>query len=420
MIIDIEKQIEEDTKKVNSVINEELKKSIGYNPTVKTVFEILCNNVQSLVQVTYEVAAKAEEQTKQRAKELKRSIVKDTDIDTSEEGDFSNSTIYAFPKIIIESPGGGQDEKYVGSKDLNLTTNSFPEIKFIEDVTKGITKSSSELKTIRKQTSKLKKQGFDTDAWVPNNPIDVANNNPFLYINSIESKGTEEIKKQFYNTLLTRYAVCKNYSKMSETQLAGFGMFDALDAKKSIFSKTILDLLSTDLKPNGNIRGSDSIISIGKQNGYVVEQNNTPILNESESLPMLGNTEISGFRSNDVDYIFIEDNGGKIMSSTPKIWEDITKTAKYETIFDKVADSFESSNNKSSFKTYKNHLVFVNASYSVWGKTVNSKLQGKLKKGTEVFNIPESDITLIDGGQKPPENTPNNVTTSFKTDYINN
>jgi len=413
MIIDIDKQIKEDTKSVNVKINEELKKSIGYNPTVKTVFEILCNNVQSLVDVTYKVAMQAEGQTKERAKELKKNVL-DTDIDTDESGDFKNSTIYAFPKIIQISDTGEAQEKYVGSKDLNLTTNSFPEIKFIEDVAKGITKSSSELRTIRKQTSKLKQQGFDTNSWVPNNPIDVANDNPFLFINSIESQGDEEIKKQFYNILLTRYAVCKNYSKMLETQLSAFGIFDAIDAKKSIFDTTVRKVLSTALSKSG----SDAIISNGISSGYVIEQSNIPIINESgDDLPKLGDIEISGFRNDDVEYIEIEDNGGKIIGSKSALWKEVKNNNKYENIFgQKVQTGFDKT--IGSYTQYLNHLVFVNASYDVWGEKVNKKLK-KGQTANNKFSIKDNDITRIDGGQSPPEGATNNVDTPIKTDYIN-
>ena len=415
MIIDIDKQIKEDTKSVNVKINEELKKSIGYNPTVKTVFEILCNNVQSLVDVTYKVAMQAEGQTKERAKELKKNVL-DTDIDTDESGDFKNSTIYAFPKIIQISDTGEAQEKYVGSKDLNLTTNSFPEIKFIEDVAKGITKSSSELRTIRKQTSKLKQQGFDTNSWVPNNPIDVANDNPFLFINSLssESVGVDELIKQFYNILLTRYAVCKNYSKMPETQLSAFGIFDAIDAKKSIFESTIRKVLSEKLSTSG----SDAIISNGITSGYVIEQSNIPIINESgDDLPKLGDIEISGFRNDDVEYIEIEDNSGKIIDSKSALWKEVKNKNKYENIFgETVQTGFDKT--IGSYTQYLNHLVFVNASYDVWGVKVNKKLK-KGQTANNKFSIKDNDITRIDGGQPPPEGSTNNVDTPIKTDYIN-
>ena len=414
MLIDIEKKLEEDKKEVNKEINEKLKESIGFNPTVKTVFQIICNNAQALIQSIFNIAEQAEGKSDQRAKDLINSPVIDTDItsDTDNKDSWNNSTIYAFPKIIVESEDGkGQAEKYMGSKSLNLSTNSFPEIGFIENITEGITESSKEISDIKKQTSKLKKQGFDTDSWVPVNSIDVSNNNPFLFINSIESQGDIEIKKQFYNILLTRYAVAKNYSNMDETQLAGFGMFDAINAKKSIFTPTIRKMLSTAL----NMSGSDAIISAGKTDNYVIENNNTPILNENEELPKLGKVEISGFRNNDVEYIYIDQNKS-IAGSKTTIWKEISESEKYKNMFKRKVFN----NNKGRFTEFKNHLVLKNLCYGVWGDTVNKKLQDKVTNdGTSSFQISENDITLIDGGTRPPGNETNTVLTPLKTDYIN-
>jgi len=413
MLIDIKKRLEEDKEEVNKEINEKLKESIGFNPTVKTVFQIICNNAQALIQSIFNIAEQAEVKSNQRAKDLINSPVIDTDItsDTDNKYSWNNSTIYAFPKIIVESEDGkGQAEKYMGSKSLNLSTNSFPEIGFIENITEGITESSKELSDIRKQTSKLKNKGFDTDSWVPINPIDVTNDNPFFYFNSIESQGDIEIKKQFYNILLTRYAVAKNYSKMNPTQLAGFGMFDAINAKKSIFTPTIRKMLATDL----SMKGSDAIISAGKADNYVIENNNIPILNENEELPKLGKVEVSGFRNNDIEYFFI-DQDKTIAQSKTAIWEEIAESEKYKNFINKKFN-----NSKGKFTEFKNHLVLTNLCYGVWGDTVNEKLQKKVTNdGTSSFSIPENDITLIDGGTPPPNNKTNAVSTPIKTDYIN-
>jgi len=404
MLIDIKKRLEEDKEEVNKEINE---------TTVKTVFQIICNNAQALIQSIFNIAEQAEVKSNQRAKDLINSPVIDTDItsDTDNKYSWNNSTIYAFPKIIVESEDGkGQAEKYMGSKSLNLSTNSFPEIGFIENITEGITESSKELSDIRKQTSKLKNKGFDTDSWVPINPIDVTNDNPFFYFNSIESQGDIEIKKQFYNILLTRYAVAKNYSKMNPTQLAGFGMFDAINAKKSIFTPTIRKMLATDL----SMKGSDAIISAGKADNYVIENNNIPILNENEELPKLGKVEVSGFRNNDIEYIWI-DQDTTIAGSKTSLWGEIKKSDKYKSLFDKNFN-----NSKGKFTEFKNHLVLTNLCYGVWGDTVNEKLQKKVTNdGTSSFSIPENDITLIDGGTRPPGNETNTVLTLTKTDYIN-
>jgi len=150
----------------------------------------------------------------------------------------------------------------------------------------------------------------------------------------------------------------------------------------------------------------------------VIEQSNIPIINESgDDLPKLGDIEISGFRNDDVEYIEIEDNGGKIIGSKSALWKEVKNNNKYENIFgQKVQTGFDKT--IGSYTQYLNHLVFVNASYDVWGEKVNKKLK-KGQTANNKFSIKDNDITRIDGGQSPPEGATNNVDTPIKTDYIN-
>ena len=418
MLIDVKVIIKDQTEIVNKEINIELKKSIGFNPTIKTVFKILCNNIQALIQATFSVAESAENNNKSRIKELKGYYL---DIDSSEKGDYKNSTIYAFPKI-MSNDDEGIVEKYVGSDDLNLSEKSFPEISYIEDITSGIVETSAELKRVKKLTSKLSAGGKGKNSWVPINPIDVTQSNPFADMNTIyTTKTPEESFLEFYKILFSRYSVAKTYSKMTPGRLAKFGTFDGVNAKNSIIEKTLLNVLSVDLKD----KTYQSLINKGLDSDYLEEYNGKTIIKETVDDPIkLDETPISGFRdfnNEDVDYISIEPPG-KILSTKYTIWPEITESDSYKSLYgeDRVADLKDKSSKKYYISYTNSTLLTVNACYSVWSTDVNGKLQGTTPQGGSAnFSIKGSDITLIDGGLKPDDNGTNNENTPIATNYIN-
>jgi len=418
MLIDIKVIIKEQTKIVNTEINTELKKSIGFNPTIKTVFTILCNNIQALIQATFSVAESAEKNNKKRIKELKGYYL---DIESSETGDYKNSTIYGFPKI-MSNDDEGIVEKYIGSKDLDLTPAFFPEIPYIENITAGIVETSAELKRVKKLTNKLSAGGTGKNTWVPINPIDVTQSNPFTDMNTIYSiKTPEESYLEFYKILFSRYSVAKTYSKMNPGMLAKFGTFDGINAKNSIIEKTVLNVLSDDIKD----KSYQSIINKGLSSEYLEVYNGNTIIKEIVGDTIkLNETPISGFRNingEDVDYISIEPPV-KILSTKYTLWPEITDSESYKSLYgeDRVAILKEKSSKKYYISYTNSTLLTVNACYSVWSPVVNDKLQKPIpEKGSPNFIITGKDITLIDGGLKLLENGTNKTGTPIATNYIN-
>ena len=419
MLIDIKVIIKEQTKIVNTEINTELKKSIGFNPTIKTVFTILCNNIQALIQATFSVAESAEKNNKSRIKELKGYYL---DIESSETGDYKNSTIYGFPKIMVSEDNSELIEKYVGSTDLGLSSASFPEISYIENITAGIVETSAELKRVKKLTSKLSAGGTGNNSWVPINPIDITQSNPFTDMNTIYSTKTpEESYLEFYKILFSRYSVAKTYSKMIPGMLSKFGTFDGINAKNSIIEKTVLNVLSDNIKD----KSYQSIINKGLSSEYLESYNGNTIIKEIVGDPIkLNETPISGFRSingEDVEYISIEPPG-KILSTNYTLWPEITDSESYKSLYGetRVEKLKEKSSKKYNISFTNDTLLTVNACYSVWAPGVNVKLQKPIpENGSRGFDIKGKDITLIDGGTKLLDNGTNKTGTPIATNYIN-
>ena len=419
-----EKLDKEATKELNAKLGE----SLGYNPTIKTVFQILCNNAQALILATYTVAESAEKLSTQRADELKQAGNIDTDIDTSEKGDWSNSTIYAFPKIILENNAGEAKETYIGSESIKgLTPGTFPEIKFIENITAGITEKSAELSAQQRIINNSKKKGVDIDAWVPINPVDsLAIVNPFLHINVIESEGDKAIKQQFYKILLTRYAVARTYSDMLPSELVSYGAWDGMNANITIWSKTIRDVLSVDMADNTANTIIMSASDTSPNNPFGLNANNriltsggaNAVIDESNGLPKLENIEVSGYRSDDVDYLYIEEKDGEIMKNSVVLPKIIKENDKY---IQKFTTPFKNQE-FNLYRKWQNNLLLANIAYSIWTAEVKSAITGKLGKETSTLKIPDNDITLIDGGLKPPDEqstAPPTPTAGIKTWYIN-
>ena len=65
----------------------------------------------------------------------------------------------------------------------------------------------------------------------------------------------------------------------------------------------------------------------------IENNNNIPILNENEKLPKLGKVEVSGFRNNIIEYIWI-DQDKTMAGSKTTIWGEIKKSDKYKNLFE--------------------------------------------------------------------------------------
>jgi len=402
----------EKQKEVNKIINEKLKKSLGFNPTVRTVFEIICNNTQALLQSTYDIASKVNTSlSKSRGVELTNAYNIETDIDTEYQSDFRSSTIYPFPKILVEE-SGELIEKYIGSEELKekgITEQSFPEITYINNVTSGIVEKSAALDANRRTTLNTALTGSDTNTWVPINPIDFEEN-PFFKFNSnvILDEGEEGIKEEIRKVILTRFAISKNYSKMVDTDLSAFGEFDGTFANKFIDEPTIRKMLTVYFDETS----ATKLKSQAEQDGFLIDNK----INEGTD-PEIGDIMVGGYRNNDIEYIFLDERD--MYNKGLNLFTEVTSTSSYKRIF--IQDTKPTDYTR-GFQTglpinstWKNHIKLQNISYGVWGEDINSKFKKEITTNESTFSF--DDISIIDGGLSQDET--NSVGASTKTNYIN-
>ena len=402
MLIDIDKEKSKKDEAVTKELNEDLKKSIDYNPTIGTVFEVICNNVQALIKATYKTAEAAENRSKARAKALTKIPKIVTDINISEKDDFSDSTIYAFPKIVQNGK-----ELYMGDPTLNLNGNDFPEKVFIKEVIKGFIKKSAQLEEIQKNANILKDDANTVDNWVPINIMDYQDN-PFYGKYNTISDGIDGVKKSFYETLLVRYAVLKNYSGLDSNKINQYGMYDGINARISIFDKVIKAAISEDLVT----KTAEEIIELCETSAFGKIIINSA-LNPAKTFN-IGSIEITP-KNDDAVYAAIDNSS--ILQSKLQVWEEISELDEYKEMFINKNPIIESPDR---WTAWNNNMVVDNISYNVWYPNVNKNLQGTT--GNNGFIIPENDITKIDGGIKPlTPNLPGStlVNAPQSTTYIN-
>ena len=141
MLLEIEKKKKKISEKLIEELNESLSVSLGYKPTIGTVFQILCNNAQAFLTTVFNVADSAERKNTKRQKALETASVT-SDLQLKEESNFKSQTIYAFPSLYVKEDGGFV-EKFIGSPDVfspddKEARKAFPEIEFIEDLIKAL------------------------------------------------------------------------------------------------------------------------------------------------------------------------------------------------------------------------------------------------------------------------------------------
>jgi murein DD-endopeptidase MepM/ murein hydrolase activator NlpD len=131
-------------------INKQITKKIGFNPTIGTIFKILCHNVEAYLSVIHKIALNAEGKNIGRSGLITKGMT-----------DTSPNRVYAWPMLY----DGNGTEKYLGS-DPKLTEDYFPEITYIENLAASIVKERSVDKNVQISLEQVKKM-------FPINPADI-------------------------------------------------------------------------------------------------------------------------------------------------------------------------------------------------------------------------------------------------------
>ena len=376
---------------VEKKLNEKLVSELKFNPTIRDVFRIICNNTQAMLETVNIISTSAQKSGNQK---IRNSILKPyvTDIPSTTE------TSYAWPSIYEDQNNKGLEEIYLGDVS-NVNSGVFPELTFVEKVYQNLVALQKKLDQVTKATNFAK--GLDTDNWFPINPLDYKTN-PFTKINNLNT--ATEMTGEIAAQLSLRTTVLNTYSHFS-SNLTPYAQFDGAIANKAIFNPEVKDFIKTNLT-------KEKIIDFALKESIMEEKeiNGTDyfVLVEA-SFPRMGGVPISGYRENiyaneRVDYIIFDDSN--ITSNGQTLPSEITSEKnglgkKYKKIVEKKKVEIGERGAYVNYYTSSNNYT-SKLGYHVWQPSVVLSLlkslttQPPTAESLKKYTI--KNITNIDGG----------------------
>ena len=361
----VSEEVEIQKEHTQKEINEKLKESLGFNPTIRDVFRIICNNTQAMLSTIHQITTDAESPSN---KQDRKDALRGYSTDIPQTSDYN----YAWPKVFRTQEGKGEEEIYLGDiTGINSYKTSFPELGFVENVHKILNGRRKELKQISKATNAI--SGLDTDNWYPINPIDY-NTNPFIKINNENSK--VKILDEFVYKLFIRTTTLNTYSQFPDA-ISDYALFDGINANQTIFSKNVRRIVKSNLFLEYILNRAieldlieENIVTIDGKPYYRIKEKATV----GRKFQKIGAKPISGYRNNSetakkIDYIILDESA--IINNSKKLWSDISTSEAYKKI---TGD--ESVVDEGNYRNYYfNNNFTSNLFNNVWTKTIRLKLQ---------------------------------------------
>lgn len=176
---------------LTSSLRNEIKGVLGFDPTIRKLFRILCISTEVFLECILKVSEEAEKDPQQkRARELQKLQKR-----SSESFDTNGSSETIFPWPEYREKGRKSDGYYEEWMGNHISTENVPELAFTEELLKIMLE--------QKRSDKLKENEFESDnAWYPISVIDTSVdngmdarmlNNPY-YIGLVEELSTSKPK----------------------------------------------------------------------------------------------------------------------------------------------------------------------------------------------------------------------------------
>ena len=393
----VEKKRVTESLALEKKLNDKLKESTGFNPNIKYIFSIICNNVQAMLKTIYDVSLDAHNKKEERSKELKKYTTDlpkkpPTDGDPIVAMGSKEVQSYPWPSIYIKGKNETIEEAWIGDPQFNLTPRYFPEIGFIEEFLRNYVIKKADVTKATKAGRKIASSGKDTDNWFPINPLDYRDN---PYFDLITATDINIIKKNISETLCLRALISKNYSNYDAATLKNLAILEGINAYKTMFSNDGSKLLLTKLINESNL-DPDTLISDLINDGMLIESGTEYILQEPTGVNSreykLSGHRISGYRDREATFILIGSQGGTadIWDNAKQLWPAIPETGAYKYLIKTPPENLK---NPYLYNRFNNNVQQL--SYKVWKKDINTKLTSDPKKDLKFFKI--VDIDIIDG-----------------------
>jgi hypothetical protein len=379
----LEEEREEKLKKVTELINEQISKTLDFNPTIQNTFEVIMNNTQVMLESLYDVSKKAEENGKFRYGVLGSNT------------DNTGKVIYPWPTVYETDGDEGEKETWLGSIN-GVDESLFPEIKFVEDVIDGYVKTSKQLEENRKLVAQVK-QGNVTDNWLPINILDY-NKNPYVEYNGNSlwvDTTNKKIPTELYKNLLVRTITLSSYSNLSDGNLTNFAQIDGAVAATNIKVPKYIDIIKENLD-------TLDVIKYGVDNEIIIKDGDKYKLSDDyNNIDGFTNKTITGNINNNDDnlYLIIGPKVNSILGNRNSLDTTI------KTDLEKQLKSLKSKEQKSKgdkdigkgiFYQNNDSVYRHNISYLVWGG--GEKIYTKLKpsKWAQDFTLSIEEIDDVD------------------------
>ena len=397
LIQELELEAKEERKEVQATLNDEIlanfENELGFKPTIASCFRIISNNTQAMTSTIYDISNEASQPNKKEERaEALFGFQTDIPLDIKDP--------VAWPLVYSDNDNGTQEEFYLGDNihiPIEVANQSFPEVKFVEEVFLNLIAKTKSLDQISKAAAL--KGGLDTDNWYPINPIDY-NINPWIECTVLND--TPEMDDFIVKSIFSRVAVLTNYSRWTGTarELSKYAGLDGIAANTTFFSADIRNIYKNKLLEMGqNPHLSFKTTKFYKEN--LTTNGNGDLEWDSRSPLNFGGNYIGGTSTKytgddpvNIDYILFDGYNGKdwpgIIHNTKKLPSDVTQNTRFTAIKD-------IKNGPEDFykETYISNNIVTKIAYNVWDEKVSKKLNGKANNEYSQFSI-DNLITDID------------------------
>ncbi len=391
---------DKEKKEIEKRLNKSLREELKFNPTLKYVFSVICNNTQAMIKTLYEVSVDSQsESLKKQRNKLFNSKFSLNDLPKDKE---KVETPYPWATVFKqENDNTDPQEFYIGEELKTTEETFFPEVTFVSEFLTKYLEGKSSINKAKRIATKTQNSGADTNDWYPINPIDVTDN-PYYKLLSVNNK--EDFNKKLNEILVLRALTILRYSNYPEKDpnyLNFFAELEAHNVEKLLFlfegsKKTFLKYLQATAQSQTDI---DNVVDSLLSQGVVITDGDELVLNEDggQNRYRVSETNISGIRSNDnINYLVIGDDTNKMINEKVTLEESLKKKESFKKINTKPKE-----NQKSPyiFHSPTNYQTITNICYKSWGKGIENKIiggDGDFSKLKDSFDI--VDISNIDGG----------------------
>ena len=247
---------------IKKQLNEKIRDTLGFEPTIKNIMGILCNNVEMFLRIIRDTGVEAQKLDGVRYEKLGTSKYY-TDIPDS------TNKIYPFPQVVDKNNG---EEKYLEEiPEIKANPDLFPEIKLVQNMADG-------------QVAAYKQLQYFNTINNTNNPLNAKNDyfpifpgdkslNPYQSLDGLPMEPPNgDISKEIISVIIRRAYEINLLSQYTENNVFNkIAELEAINFNDSLITHTYNKAFSQLSEDQSN---SKSLLQLGLQYGLITVNNN--------------------------------------------------------------------------------------------------------------------------------------------------